>query len=186
MHHILFQTRFFLLALGSLCAAACSLSPQAPAATEIPLQSVSLYYHRGSSTGASFEQFKLSGDRLFFECGSVSGGRHAAKEQKIITISPEQLERIKIDAWQVRRYVEDLQAKFKPPGSSGTIFDPGKLSVALQFSDGPHKLETSFDSVATGTEGKAAIVRTLAQDLRKAAGDNLCGRATFYGFSGRL
>lgn len=174
-----------LVCLGSFLLGSCALSPQPPAASEIPLRSVAAYYHRAGSLGADFEQFKLTDSKLFFECGLVSGGRHAAKQQRIVPVSTQQLAQIKSEAWQVRRYVEELHAQFTPPGTGSSLFDPGKLSLTLQFENGSQKIETSFDSVASGTEGRAAVVKALVQSLRSAAGDSLCGKSSFYGFSGR-
>ncbi|NDC38956.1 MAG: hypothetical protein EBZ48_13050 [Proteobacteria bacterium] len=171
--------------LVTLIGAGCALGTPSPAPESIPLRSVTLYYHRGSSIGAEFEQFKLMDTVLFVECGSLSGGRHSAKEQRTVTVSADELARIKTEAWQVRRYVEELHAKFPPPGASASVFDPGKLSLSLQFQDGTPKVETSFDSVANGSEGRAAVVKAVAKLLRSAAGDSLCGKGNFYGLSGK-
>ena len=171
--------------LAAILTTACSLSPQSPPPATIALRSVALYYHRGHSLGSDFEQFKLDSNRLFIECGAVSGGRHSAKEQRIVALSPEQLDDVKSKAWQVRRYVEELRAQFKASGTGSTIFDPGRLSLELRFDDGSHKIETSFDSIANGTEGREAVVKEVVQAIRAAAGNPPCGKGTFYGLSSR-
>jgi hypothetical protein len=184
MHIPTFLRRCTPLLLTLITATGCSLSPQPPDPSTIPLRSVALYYHRGGSLGADFEQFKLNDKKLFFECGAVSGGRHAAKEQRVIDIDASRFDRIKSESWQVRRYVVDLHAQFKAPGASTSIFYPGKLSLVLQFEDGVQKVDTSFDSIANGTEGREAVVKALVHSLRTAAGDSLCGKTAFYGLSG--
>lgn len=161
----------------------CSLGPQVPPAEEIQLETLSLYYGRSRMGGAAFEQFKLTGNTLYAECGNISGGRHAAQDQKLVTLSQAEIDELKGKAWSVQRYVAELHAKFDAPGGTSGMFDSGRLTLNLQFADGPVKVDTSFDSIVNGTEGRSAVVASLAAAIRKAAGDKLCGSSSFFGLT---
>jgi hypothetical protein len=161
----------------------CSLGPQVPPPEEIQLESLSLYYGRSRMGGAAFEQFKITGNTMYAECGNISGGRHAAQDQKLLTLSQVEIDDLKGKAWSVQRYVAELDAKFDPPGGTSGMFDSGRLTLNLQFANGPIKVDTSFDSIVNGTEGRSAVVASLAAAVRKAAGDKLCGSSSFFGLT---
>ena len=164
--------------------AGCSFTPQPPDPSEIALQSVDLYYNRASLEDISFEQFKLVGHTLLAECGSLAGGRHSTKQRLIIEVDDETLGTVKQEAWAVRRYVNELDAKFKDPGGVSSIIDPGKLTLKLTFDSGTTSVITSFDSIAEGTADKEAAVGRVARSIRDATGGTLCGQFDFYGIEG--
>ena len=169
-----------MLCVAGCFAPGCSWGPQAPEPDKISLQGFELYYNRASMDKSEFEQFRLTGHTLYAECGLVVGGRHSVKGQKISDLDDDAINEIKKTAWDVRRYVDELHAQFKEPGDASNLFDPGKLSLTLEFADGSSSLKTSFDSVALGKEGRELIVGRFARAVRKASGDKLCGKSDFY------
>lgn len=169
---------FALAALSGCSVLWQSSEQQAPSA---PLRSLELYLSRGSSQGADFEQFKISGDTLYKECGPIKRGRQYAAEQEVVQISSEMRPRIDEAAAKVIEALAVPNTILAKPGTGSGIFDPGQLTLALQSEKSKVSIATSLDTVSEPEGRTEEKIRDLVALVRTAAGLPFCGVNQFYG-----
>jgi hypothetical protein len=172
-----FAATLSLLALSG-CSALWSSAPKTPAP---PVQSIELYLSRGSSQGSDFEQFKLSGDSLYKECGPIKRGRQYAAEQEVVPLPSEYRPLIDEAAAAVISALSVPNTVLAKPGASSGIFDPGEISLALKTEQTKVKVATSLDTVSDPDGPTEEKILKLVKLVRTAAGLPFCGTTQFYG-----
>lgn len=157
-----------------------------PASTHPPdtaITSLDLFMTRSSLLSTDFEQYSLTEDGLFGECGVVENGRFVAKTQTLSEISPTQRSAIVAATYGLGQMLAEKQPSFDPPGTKASPFDPGTFSLKAALGDEPFEVKTSFDSVVNGETRPTERLRTLARLIRDSAVEG-CGANTFYGLRG--
>jgi len=143
--------------------------------------SIELYMSRTSLFQANFEQYQLSPDLAFVECGEVRRGRHVPQQQNIISIPEDAYDRISEASWHVVEAVDRMTIDFDPPGTDKSLFDPGRLSLSIALDSRATEVKTSVDSVSLASSAKERNVLKLVKLIRGAVGTNHCGLGEFYG-----
>lgn len=148
------------------------------------LKSIDLYLSRASLTRTEFEQFKVSNNRLFIECGKVNGGKQAAEYQKFIDLDSSDLEEIKALSDTVVEFSRTHELMLDKPGSGSSMFDAGQFLLKIQLKDGTNELNTSLNSVTSGSKTALKNLLSLAQKIREIAleesDEMLCTNRRFY------
>jgi hypothetical protein len=200
LHSFLFPA---LLTLGG-----CSLlstpdpgekEPEATKASQAtPNQTLRLgvYLARGSLFSApEFEQYKVSGNSLFVECGIIRGGRAVAKAQNILSLSTGAEEALRTLEQDLSTYLETENPSlasqelgsfgFMHPGEATIHLSPGSSSP----SPGSGEVKTTIDEISSSSNSspvrKLVVgLRTIARESLKSRGGSeepLCGNTSFYG-----
>jgi|GEM_PF-3283408 len=180
-----FLPKFLALTLLAL-AGGCFLNSTPGTELDEHLDSVELYLARGSLMGAEFEQFKLFGQQLYYECGEIKGGRQHPMTQNIAELSAGQLEALKLKAYALLKELRDNKPRFEEAEKSLGFAGPGQLYATVIFNNQPLHVKTALDSISTPSSEAAALLGRLAIELRRQAqelegGRTLCGNAAFYG-----
>ncbi len=165
------------LALLSGCAPATPPAPPSP-----PLKSLDLFMTRSSLTSTEFEQYSLSEDSLFGECGVVERGKFIAQTQKVAALSPEMSAALAEASCAVLRSIEGRKLSFDPPGTKPSPLDPGAFALKTGCGDTPVEVKTSFDTVVNGETKQTEALGKLTRLVRLAAVEG-CGGRTFFGLT---
>lgn len=177
-----FNTLLFIF--SSLAFSACS-STSSTVDTTDPLLSFELYYSRASINGAEFEQFKLSDNSLFFECGTIRGGRYFASEQELTSVSPELLSNLNGKANAIVKLLSMSKTELPASGSSKHLADPGEFKLLLNHKTSEHSITTAFDPIAEPSSLIERRVNEFTLLVRSVAKEGLCGNLSFFGLSAR-
>lgn len=181
MNRISLRLLFTLVALiGGL---ACSSNPGAiPSAEEsASIHSIELFMSRASMIDAEFEQFKLTGNRLYKECGTIRQGRHYPQMQDIDALPEDVAQAIRNQATVVASQPQNFDPLIIPgPGKSSGMFDPGILNLTIKGKESLD-IKTSFDSIGDADRLSEKDVKNLVSLLRQAAGGRICDNAQFFG-----
>lgn len=156
-------------------------APMPPPDTQIT--SLDLFMTRSSLLSTDFEQYSLSEDGLFSECGVIDHGRFVAKTQILSDLSPEERAAIIDSAYGLQQMLGEKKLTFDPPGTKASPFDPGSFSLKVSLGGEDIEVKTSFDAVVNGETRPTEKLRTLAKLLRYSAAEG-CGANTFYGLRG--
>jgi len=162
-----------------LFGAGCSTTPAA-APAEVPLETIELFMSRSTLTETEFEQYKLSGSRLYHECGEIRRGRFVAEEQEVTSVEAAALGHVKRASAELRQMMAAKQWLLDEPGRSTDLIDPGQLYLTLTFTGEPIKVKTSLDSISAAGKSAERKIKEIAELLR-AQGGVRCGNRSFYG-----
>ena len=146
------------------------------------MESLDLFMSRSSLTETEFEQYSISGDSLFSECGLVERGRFVAKVQNVTTIAPDTASELVAATFAVHQLVKEKRPSFDPPGTKASPFDPGTYALKSSCGGEPLDIKTSFDAVVNGETKPTAALGKLTKTLRLAAA-NGCGGRNFFGLT---
>ena len=167
----------YLLIISLLFISACSSNQASETSAPVP-QHIKLYISRSSLYNTEFEQYTLSGDILFHECGKISNGRHQAGRQGVIKLENLTLEDLAQASAEVNESAMRNKEDLNKSGNNSDLFDPGVFQLEM---DGLNsEIKTSLDSVTAGTGPLERKLRNLAETIRKSAEEKLCGKE-FYG-----
>ena len=159
-----------------------SESPSA-APSEVPVK-VELYISRASLKLNEFEQYKFLGNKMFWECGEIRGGRPFARQQQLVDVgAPDQAVISEKGQSLFNQVVSAPELHLDPPGSSSDMFDPGRALATVQVSDRKVDVKTSFDALEQGNTPITADLLRITKRLRTAAGGAPCGNIEFYGLT---
>ncbi len=134
-----------------------------------------------------FEQYRLSGNRFFAECGVVNGGRFSPETQNLYRLSDDDAARIRQLLSAAWASAPLTQAKLLPPGTGGGVFDPGSFSLTIRNQSGETKTQSSLDEISNSVGGVEERLRVFIVNLRRTASDHgfeLCGNTLFFGLEG--
>lgn len=170
--------------------------------------SLGVYLARGSLFHTpEFEQYRLSGNTLFVECGVVRGGRPQSRDRHVFRLSPGELETLNENSAALIDFLQRRGSSFEDPGSQLGFTDPGQARISIKRVAAPHTSASPADSAVDASSNQVTELRTsldevasesLTSPLRKtvtslraiardsllassAAGAPLCDNATFYG-----
>jgi len=176
------DSRAATLFVGLLLLAGCQTpAPVPPPDTQIA--SLDLFMTRSSLLSTDFEQYSLSDDGLFSECGIIDHGRFVAKTQILSDLSSEERAAIVESAYGLQQMLGEKKPSFDPPGTKASPFDPGSFSLKISLGGEEIDVKTSFDAVVNGENRPTEKLRTLTKLLRYSAAEG-CGANTFYGLRG--
>ena len=168
----------------------CSLSPDLQ--THSPrLGKLDLYLARASLAKAEFEQYRLSGPRLYVECGEFRNGRNVADQQSFVSLDQKTLDAVSRQAATVFNKMKDSSRALPLPGKAHGFADPGQALVAIEADGGKVDIKTSVDELSSPLTSDAESIYSLVVLIRNAAlsanqEKPLCGNSSFYGIPGRL
>lgn len=164
---------------------ACSTQPPAPPKAIHPINSVALYMARGDLLAApQFEQYKLSNNKLFGECGKVLKAGPVAAAQDLSQVDPQQLASINAAASEIIELLKSEESNLSEPGGISGFMASGKLEITIQSGDNSSKLETSLNSIAEPSSLAEKRVHNLVELLRGTA-PNQCGNRQFFGIGSK-
>jgi hypothetical protein len=153
-------------------------APEGEAATA-PVESAELFLAHGSLLKNEFEQYRLSGTMLFFECGEYRRSRHDALEQDVLEISGPQLAAVSDEAARLLR-LSERGANAPSPGTGTGFSDPGRLELTLKAGSGRLAIATSINWAVDSDGGVPSALESFAAGLRGLA-KSRCGNQGFYG-----
>ena len=186
---------FYMLRKLLLCAAILSLTscsylfgtesganPDGTPLTAPAPKSIELFLSRTSMTSTDFEQYKLSYNSVYFECGEIRRGRYLPRHQEFIDVASD----LQQEIFSAANTTLDDRARnelaLDPPGKNKNLADPGVFTLTIVPSSGETViLSTSLDSVTNRGRELERDMEKLARLLRKSAGNNVCGSPSFYG-----
>lgn len=138
-------------------------------------------YNRSTLGRTDYEQYRLVGDKLLWECGRISAGRYNPQTQRVSIVTPEKLALIKSFGAQIHRLVIEKRAKFATPGTTPEFFDPGQYTLTLEQRKTPATVKTTFDSVAIPQATREHLLNKLTLAVRGVVADQVpCGIKEFY------
>ncbi len=183
------QTPTRVLLLGALALLQCCTffgepdapPPLSPTTTPPALNSIEIFLSRSELRKTDFEHFKIEGSSLFIECGEIHRGRNSPREQSLTHIETASAEAIAHSTWELASEISKQHPQFDEPGKNSDLADPGQLFVNIDFEGTALKVETSLDSISPATSTATALLLTLTEQTRSAAGGTLCGLEQFYG-----
>ena len=155
----------------------CSASaPERPVADSLQRLSLSVQLSRTSLFSNEFEQYRLSGNSLFFECGNFARNNYKPREQQVLVLSSDALTEL---VEKSQDLIDSLpaHAKWDEPGKNDSVADPGQASLLIELGRDRSELKTSLDAIVNDD---AAAARNLVRALRHSAG-NPCGNQKFFG-----
>jgi hypothetical protein len=148
------------------------------------IKSIELYISRASLSRAEFEQYKISRNRIFNECGKVYGGRQTSEQQNLVKLDDKDLSEINELAGNILAFNKKHELNLDKPGTSTSMYDAGQFNLKIQQDSGTTEIKTSLDSVTTASKTSEDNLAKLAKKLRQLALDNsnqsLCGNRRFY------
>lgn len=175
------------LALGfSAFLFACS-STQLSVPEDVTLNSLEISYVRSSLIENEFEHFKLQGNLLFVECGTVQRGRYRVESQDVSSLPEESLARLRERAYPLSlALASGSPPAVDEPGSGSSFFDPGRLTITLNVSGKASEMKTSVDAISSPTSQAALLGKKMVETMRAEARahsrlKSLCGNSEFYG-----
>jgi hypothetical protein len=188
MKHLARIRLVFVLA-GTICLVGCaSFEKFVPTDAETsPNYSLLLSYNRSTLGRTDYEQYRLVGNKLIWECGRISGGRYSPQTQSVETVSQSVTEDVSKLSQEIQRLIVDKGAVFDKPGSTPEFFDPGQFTLALDRTDQenppskPVTVRTTFDSVAVPQANREHLLNRITLAVRGVvAARKPCGIAEFY------
>lgn len=175
---------FFVVPLLSIVVG-CSTSQNAELPNvNIPTAvSANLYLARSSIwKPTEFEQHAIKGTKLLSECGTVKGNRTLVAQQDMITLSEENLTKIKSLAGNLSTSVAKHGLKYETPATKERFFDGGKLLLTITIDGAVTSIDTSVDSIAEPSSPQELALAKLVSTLRGNSAA-LCGNPTFFGIT---
>lgn len=164
---------------------ACSSIETTPMPADFTLQEIELFLAKKSLHVTEFEQFKVSGKRLFAECGKLRSGRNVVEARRLKELSAPELEGLRNDSWALIQGYNPAEAHLDPPGTNGGLFDPGQLFLTIRSSAGETSIRTALDSITPSSKLLTQRIELLAITLRSSTGAPLCGNRDFHGVPAR-
>lgn len=165
--------------LGSLVA--CSSTTPSNMQPDFQVAEIAIYMHRANMNTTDFEQYKLSGGRLFQECGVIVRGRNIPAEQQLFDLSSNENGELMSLTWKLLELSQAGKAQLEGPGSSSSMFDPGFLALKVKGNGNVLQLKTSVDATAEATSEASRVVNQLTRRIRALAKPTACGNRNFYG-----
>ncbi len=171
-----------------LCGGCGMLESPATPVNETPSNySLLISYNRSTLGRTDYEQYRLVGNKLIWECGRISGGRYNPQTQSVDTVSETVSDRISELSQQLHRLVVEKGAAFDKPGSTPEFFDPGQFTLTLDPTvqtdptSKPVTVRTTFDSVAVPQANREHLLNRIALAVRGVvAARKPCGIEEFY------
>lgn len=174
--------RKFLIYLLTVLALGCSSSAREDVdRSGPPYRYVEIYMVRSSVTRAEFEHFKIVSSRLFFECGTISGGKPVADENRILPLALEQYQSIESSLASVEDYYREYNPRGAKEGSASDFADPGVFELTMENAAGKIAFRSSFDSIVNEDGTFENDLNELVHQIRKLVGSAGCNNETFFG-----
>ena len=159
----------------------CSTSTPQPPPPHSSVQASEVFLSRGSLTGTSFEQYKLTAGQLYYECGTMNRNRYAASEQDLLQLSPEAEGAIQDLARSFDTLFGQPPPRLDPPGNSNGVFDPGQASFVVSNGKETREIRTSLDTIANASSPLPGRLKRFVMALRGAVPKEPCGSSAFFG-----
>ena len=171
----------FISIITTLFFSGCSyISPFEQEAAPEDVKSLELYLRRSSISETDFEQYKISGSRLFYECGMLRTGRTFPGTNNIVSLNEDQLSAFRTKAWEFVNYYNQNKPSLEEPGTGSGMADPGLLTLRIRIGDTTLELKTSVDSVSEKKTPLESRLNGLATLIRSLPKETLCSNVDFY------
>ena len=171
------------------------------AASSFDLLSLDLYIARSSLMSGDFEQFKLVGNQLFFECGQVQRATPRAAIQKLIVVDDSSASIIRERAVKLMTALSEKKEVLPAPGKLQGFSDDGQTFLTLTLGDRKEEIKTSLDCISNADasgpynnfENSSPVklrIRRLIVAIREAVmksspNTTLCNGQLFYGIQSK-
>lgn len=145
------------------------------------MEFLELTMSRASLNATEFEHFRIKDNILFLECGKVNRGLFRPEDEQITRFQKNQLYRARQIASDFVTTSRNDQPKWKAPGRSNSLSDPGKLELSVSSEGESVKVTTSLDSISDPHNSAERELNKLVRAVRLLAGKKVCGNSEFYG-----
>ena len=175
-----------LLLCLSGCSAAVEDLPPAPAG----VLRAEIYLARASLFKAEFEQFKVSANRVYSECGEIRRGRPVPFSQEFVSLDSALADSLQQQLSSVYAALNRQKPDLPGPGKAEGFADPGQVILSIESENGRVEARTSVDETSAAGGGELLQIRRFAVSVRKLVADALgrralCGNSEFYGIGSR-
>jgi hypothetical protein len=152
------------------------------------VSSARLYLAKGSFSSTEFEQFSLSGNSLFFECGKILRGKNIPEKQGVVTLEAENSSEIMLLGLEILgRASVNNPLSLSEPGDLKGFADSGRIVLNLTTKD--NKTAELNSALLEVSEPTTALEHSLLKfsvalraAIKEARGDQeLCGNESFFG-----
>jgi len=175
---------FCILALSCCGISFSFLNDKSENPADSRIKSVDLYISRATHSRTEFEQYKVSNQRIFNECGKVFGGRQQSELQNLSQLDEVNSKEINSMAAEIIAFNTEHELNLDEPGTSTSMFDPGQFILKIQRTSETTVLKTSLDSVVGESKTSVELLKKLGKKLREIALTNsnqaLCGNRRFH------
>ena len=161
--------------------------PQNTKSTSI-ISAVRLYIAKGNFTSTEFEQYSLSGNSLFFECGMIRRGKNIPSAQGVIQLKDSSSSAVVLLGMEILgRAAVSNPLSLAEPEDQKSFADSGKVILNLQTKDNKSaQLNTALNEVSdplTALERNILkLSKMLRAEVKDVRGDEaLCGNESFFG-----
>jgi hypothetical protein len=154
------------------------------------ISSLRLYLAKGSFSTTEFEQFSLSSNSLFFECGKIRRGKNIPESQGIVSLEGATSSEIVLLGMEILgRAATSDPLSLAEPGNLKGFMDSGKVVLNLSTKDNrTAEINTGLNQVS---EPLTSLERSLlklskllrAQVKNSRGSDILCGNDIFFGIN---
>lgn len=175
-----FRALFLIPLITSGC---FSSSPPASEALTVGKVGIEVYLSRAALDKVEFEQYRLVGNKLFYECGELKRGRSAPKEQNVS--APSETSQVVLSNLIDSTVKLETKEQLDAPGNNSDLMDPGKAFFTLDSNGTKREFKTSLDAIEEGSTETAEQLLDIVLYLRGAAKGALCGNIEFYGIGMR-
>ncbi len=164
-----------------LCACVATVPNKPP--LNFKIKNLEIYLSHVSVRDILFENYKLSGNRLFYECGKIIRGKQTASEENFIALDEETLYKIIAATAALDEHATRAMLDFPVTGSNDRPYDPGILELTLVSSGNPLSIATSLDAIAKPKTVQERFTKNIVNAMREASDTDPCGNERFFGFS---
>ena len=172
------------VSVGSGCSMLASSPESQPNSTIPAVSAVELYLSRSSFSDTEFEHFKLSGNKLFGECGKIRRGRQIPVDQALTPVSADDSTKITDIAREILTEANTKNLSLAKPGANRHMADPGQFTLTLSTGSDLKRIETSLDEVSNANFSDTKKLKKLTETLRGVGSNKLCGNKVFFGLGG--
>lgn len=166
----------------------CSSTDPHPTITTLEAnssRSIELYLSRASVSKSEFEQFKVTNEHIYVECGKIAGGRQSAQYQELSPLSQVDQNEIHDLTSTIVDFSNSHTLHLDQAGNSDIFYDPGQFILKLEGPSNKILIKTSLDSIASASKTSEDNLKKLAIKLRESAkkasnSGNLCGNNKFF------
>ena len=148
------------------------------------IDSVDLYVSRASLTRTEFEQYKITKQKFYYECGKINGSMPKPEVQNVKNLSLNDYSQISKLASDIVNFQNRHELNLDKEGKSTSMFDAGQFILTISAGAKPVEIKTSLDSITSATKTSENYLKLIAKKIREIAlinsGSSLCGNRKFY------
>lgn len=172
---------FKLVIITTLLSSGCGLFSKKTVAPAF--DSVSINLSRMSFSDTEFENYKVTGDKVFQECGSYRRGKYYPKEQKVLRLRASAITYLREEVEDFIQKYKQQEWKWDAPGKNLSPADPGQLKADIISGKDNITINTSLDGISSPNVEIARYMKSLVRTVRGISGSPPCGNREFYGIT---